>query len=335
MAESRQRLAIDITPMSVIWVLAIGGFAFFLYQVRSIIALLFLSFIVMVALNPFVTFLQRKFRFPRAVSTAFVYLAMISLLAILLGAIIPPLAGELYQLLKAIEIPGLQQVVSEIKFTISELSVLADRVGSSVGLVMSVITSTFSSLFTFFTLIVLSFYLMVDRENLPLKVAWFSKDKQHIELARKFLSSVELQLGGWVRGQIILMTLIGVVTYTGLVLLGVPYAVPLAVLAGLLEILPNLGPTMAAVPAIILAYLNGGPIFAGIILLFYVVIQQLENSVLVPKVMKANADVNPLIAIVAILVGLQMGGVLGALLAVPVYIVVRTMYAFFWLGRVT
>jgi predicted PurR-regulated permease PerM len=325
--------SVSISPWSIILTIGFLLGLYFLYYIHSIVILLFLAFIIMVALNPAVSTLQRKLRLPRALSAFLVYLITISGLVSLLVLIIPPLTQELYQLLRNLDLPPylqLQQELANFKFTVAEVSALADRVGTSVNLIFSIITSTFSGIFTFFTLIVMSFYLMLDRPFLYKKVGWFSRESRHLEMARSFIDSLESQLGSWVRGQIVLMFIIGLVTFIGLSLLGIPYALPLAILAGLLEILPNLGPTIAAVPAIILAYLGLGPVMAGVTAIFYVLVQQLENNIIVPKIMRDNADVNPLVAIVTILVGLKVGGVVGALLAVPAYILVRSIYSLWY-----
>ncbi len=331
---SSDRNTVQISPSIVVFTVSYLLVLYFLFYIRSILTLLFLAFIIMVALNPMVTMLQRRLKLPRAISTALVYLVVVSVVSLLLAWLVPNIVQQLYLLVGTFEIPVLQDEIKNFKFTLSELTTLLARVGDSVGLVFTIISSTFSGVFTTFTLMVMSFYLMIDRPHLHQKVNWFSKKTKHIELAREFLDSVESQLGGWVRGQIILMFVIGVITYLGLLLLGIPYALPLAVIAGLLEIVPNLGPTIAAVPSIILAYLTLGPVPAGLTALFYIIVQQFENNIIVPKILKANADVNPLVAIVTILIGFHIGGVVGALLSVPAYIVIRTVYSL-WLRERT
>ena len=156
---------------------------------------------------------------------------------------------------------------------------------------------------------------------------WFTDKKAHVELTKTFLDQVEQQLGGWVRGQSILMLVIGVFTYAGLSILNVPYALPLALLAGLMEVVPNLGPTLSAIPAIAIAYLDISPVMGLIVFCFYVIVQQLENNFIVPKILRDNADVNPLVAIVSMMIGFKIYGIMGGLLAVPVYIVLRTAYS--------
>jgi predicted PurR-regulated permease PerM len=325
--KSHSKHLVAISPQSLLMITAFGLGLVFTYQVRNILTLLFLAFIIMTALHPFVDFLQKKTKMPRPAAIFAVYMSVIAFFSTLIGVMVPLLVSELYQLVRTVDIPFFQNELSSLQFTVSELSQVVGQVGDSVGMIFTIITSTFSSVFTVFTLMVMSFYLMLDRPHLHKKVAWISKDKKHLEMADKYIDDLEHQLGGWVRGQVILMLLIGFIIYIGLFLLGIPYALPLALLAGLFEIVPNIGPVMAAIPAVIFGYVVGGPFMGGVLVIFYLVIQQLENNIVVPRIMKQSADVNPLISIVAILMGLKLGGVVGALLGVPIYIVFRATYS--------
>jgi predicted PurR-regulated permease PerM len=325
--SSDKKHTVSISPSIVIFTFIFSLVVFFLFQIKSILTALFLSFIIMTALRPAVDKLNHKFKMPRALSIFIVYLLVLFVLGLMAVIVLPPLLIEGYNFLRSFELPFLQQEIQNLSLTVQEVSTLLTQVGDGAGLIMSLITSTFSGVFAFFTLMVMSFYIMLDRPNLHKKVGWFSKDKKHMKMAEDFLTSVEHQLGGWIRGQVILMLTIGVVTYIGLLLLGIPFALPLAIIAGMLEILPNLGPTIAAIPAVILAFLTGGPIMGGVMIIFYLLVQQFENNLLVPKVMQANADVNPLIAIVTVLTGFTLAGVVGALLSIPFYIVFRTIYS--------
>jgi len=127
---------------------------------------------------------------------------------------------------------------------------------------------------------------------------------------------VEVKTGAWVRGQIVLMFLVGFTTYIGLTILGVEFALPLAVIAGLLELIPTIGPIVSAIPAAIIAFTQGPLLGLGVIAL-YILIQQLENNILVPKVMEKAVGLSPLITIFSLLVGAALFGILGAVLAVP------------------
>jgi predicted PurR-regulated permease PerM len=324
---SDNKHSVSVSPSIIIFTFLFALTVYFLFQVQGIITALFLSFIIMTALRPAVDKLNLKFKIPRPVSILLVYSIVLVTLGLMVAIVLPPLLSEAYRFLRSFELPFLQQEIQNLSLTVQEVSTLLNQVGDGAGLIISLITSTFSGVFAFFTLMVMSFYIMLDRPNLYKKVSWFTHEKKHLKMAEDFLNSVELQLGGWIRGQLILMLTIGVITYIGLSLFRVPFALPLAIIAGLLEILPNLGPTIAAVPAVILAFLAGGPVMGVIMVIFYILVQQFENNLLVPKIMQANADVNPLIAIVTVLTGFKLGGVVGALLSIPTYIVFRSIYA--------
>jgi len=325
----KPKQTIAITPGTIVFITFFLLSLYFVFYVRAVVTLLFLSFLIMVALNPIVTFLNKNLRFPRMLAALVVYLITLSGIGLLIALVVPPLTSEVYLLIKNVSLPAeIQTELNNFRFNLTNITNVIDRLGSSAGVVFSLITSTFSGVFTLFTLIVVSFYLMLERYNLYKKIYWLTDNKHYHQLAEDFVNALELRLGGWVRGQLVLMLVIGTVTYVGLRLLNIPYALPLAVLAGLLEIVPNVGPTLASIPAIIVAYLVFGPVVAGLVTLFYVLVQQLENNLIVPKIMKDSANVNPLVAIVIILVGITVGGVVGALLSVPIYIVLRTIYSF-------
>ena len=137
---------------------------------------------------------------------------------------------------------------------------------------------------------------------------------------KSLLVRIENKLGAWLRGQLVLMLIIGVATYLGLILLGVDYALALAVIAGLLEIVPILGPIISAVPALIMGFVIS-PVTGFAVIGLYLLIQQLESNLIVPKVMQKAVGFNPLVTIIALMVGGQLMGIVGAILAVPIVIV--------------
>ena len=126
----------------------------------------------------------------------------------------------------------------------------------------------------------------------------------------------EEMLGGYFRGQIILGLAVGTASLVGLLVLRVPNALPLAVIAGLLEFVPFVGPIGAAIPAVLMG-LTVSPLIALLVGLLYVVIQQVEGNYLVPRIMSSSVSLHPLIVLIAIFAGFQLNGVVGALLAVP------------------
>lgn len=320
---------IIISPSIVIFTVFFLLGLYFLFQILPILVLLFMAFIIMVALNPAVNRLQQKLKVPRLPAIIITYIVFLSVLVGTIALLLPPLIVQVNLLLKLFDTPLIQEYIADLKLTVTEIGDLINKFGGPVNFVFSAITSTFSSIFTFFTLLVMSFYLILDRPVLHHKIVWFSRKKEHLRLAKQLLDDVERELGGWVRGEFVLMVVIGALTYIGLSILGIPYALPLAIMAGALEILPNLGPTISAIPAISIALFQNNPVSAAMVAILYIVIQQLENNFIVPRVMKANANLNPLVGILSILIGAKLFGIFGALLAVPTYIVLRSCYALY------
>jgi predicted PurR-regulated permease PerM len=138
------------------------------------------------------------------------------------------------------------------------------------------------------------------------------------------INEIERRLGGWVRGEIVLMTFVGILSYIGFRIIGLRYALPLAILAFLLEIIPNVGPILAAFPAVLIG-LTISPFHGVAAAALGFLVQQIENSILVPRVMKQTAGVNPLITILSLAVGFKLAGVGGAILAVPIFIVLEVV----------
>lgn len=293
-----------------------------LFLTQDIVIALFFAIILMSAFNRPIIWLE-KHGIPRPLGILGVYVVSITVLALLLTLIVPPLARELTNFVRTVPIT-LPTEIRELKLSLADYGSVLSQIGSSLSSVFGVITSTFSTVFFLVTIIVMSFYLLLDRQNLHKKFGWFDNADRWEKLAKSYIDDVELQLGSWVRGQLLLMFIIGLTTYIFLILLGIPYALPLAVLAGVLEIVPNLGPTIASIPAIIIAFLLVNPTMGGFVALFYIVVQQIENNILVPRIMKAAVNVEPLTAIIVILMGVRLAGVAGALLSIPFYLMLRT-----------
>ena len=134
----------------------------------------------------------------------------------------------------------------------------------------------------------------------------------------------EKRLNAWFWGELTLMTVVGIFTFIGLNLIGIRYALPLAVLAGLLEVVPNMGPVISAVPAVLIgmtySYFTGFSTLA-----LYFIIQQLENTFIVPFIMKRAVGLTPIVTLIALIVGGKLGGVMGILLAIPLFLFLETV----------
>ena len=202
------------------------------------------------------------------------------------------------------------------KIDASQLQSIANTELQNIGKNALLFTSKiFGGLFSAVSILAISFYLLLYRDTVRKSFAsLFPKTiREKVESAT---IQAEDKLGSWLRGQIVLSGFIGVLTWAVLSALGVDFALPLAIIAGILEIVPTIGPILSAIPAIIVA-LNTSPILALVVAISYFLIQLLENNILVPRIMQRAVGLNPIVIIVGIIIGGKLLGIAGALLAIP------------------
>ena len=170
---------------------------------------------------------------------------------------------------------------------------------------------------------VFAFYLLSDRARLEAQIGVLIGEKK-VQKFSQILKNLEKRMGGWAWCQISLMFIIGLSNYIGLSLLGIQFALPLAILAGLLEIVPYIGPILAAIPAVLIGF-GISPILGFAVIAMAFLIQQLENYVFVPQVMKRSTGVHPVITLAALTIGFKLSGVVGLLISVPIYIIIQEL----------
>lgn len=313
---------IEISHRTIIFTVVFLGLIWVLVQIKTIIIGLFVALLLMTALNPIVDKLC-NFKLPRGLAILLTYILVFGVIVLGLSTVVTPLVDQTTNLvnrlpvifdeigmwLENIGVPGIDGSV-----VASQLSPLGTLPANLVRFILLLV----SNIVAVITLLVITFYLLLERRNLDkyLLVLFGDSRKQ----AKRFIDRLEIRLGGWVRGELILMLVIGILTYLGLVLLNVPYALPLAILAGLFEIIPNIGPMLSAIPAILVGF-TVSPFIGIATTALYFLIQQVENSVIVPKVMQKAVGVNPLVTILALAIGFQLAGAIGAILSVPSVIV--------------
>jgi predicted PurR-regulated permease PerM len=318
---------IEISHRTIIFTVLLLIGLWLLYQVINVLLLLLISFIFMTALNPLVTRLER-WRFPRQLAIFVSYVVVIGLVAFIIGSIVPPLIEQTSVLTRNLALPWAE--LGLLKLDPSNVNNQLELLSRNLVGALNLVLGAASNILAIFTIGVMTFYLLMERRNLDdyLEVLFGNGDSS--KRAQQFVNNLERKLGGWVRGQLALMFIIGIMSYIGLRLLGVSFALPLAMVAGLLEFIPNIGPTVAAVPAIIVAFTISPALALGVAFL-YIAIQQLENNLIVPVVMKKAAGVHPLVTITALMIGFTLGGIGGAVLAVPVFllteVIVHDLYA--------
>lgn len=315
-------IKVEISQKTILFTLAVIAGTYLLFLLKDVAILLFISFMVSVAISPLVVKLKAR-RIPENLSIGIAYILMVAGLTGIIAGIIPPLINETTKLFSQVPIP--ESIASDIRtlnIDFDDLNALASQM-NTIPKVLSFIGSAFAIVTILLTVAVMSVYLIKERKDIHKNLVFFF-GKDHTEKqAEAFVDRIEDQIGGWVRGEFMLMFIVGLLTYFGLVLLGINFAVPLAIIAGLLEVLPNIGPTISAIPAIILAYLTSSPTMAGAVAALYILIQQIENSFIVPIVMKKTVGINPITTIILILVGYQLGGVGGSALAIPLFLTIK------------
>ena len=288
----------------------------FLIELREILIILFISFILTSTLSIFVDFLEKR-RFPKILAVLIPYVTTVSVIAMLIIPLVPFFTSQLQMLFASFPI-YLNQAAKLLNISIdsSEINKILPIDPNSIGKNALLFTGKlFNGVFSSLAILVISFYFMLGRGKINRAVvALFPKGSEHKVLS--VIDQMERKLGAWFRGQLLLSFSIGLATWIGLSALGIPSALPLALLAGILEIVPTIGPIISSIPAIIIA-LTISPAIAGIVVALYILIQMAENNFLVPKIMERAVGLNPIVIIVGVMIGAKLIGVLGALLSVP------------------
>lgn len=311
----------EITPRTVLLGLALFVSIWLVFQLSTVLASLFIALILSLTLNPLVVRLE-LWRVPRAVGVFLVFFGTILILGSLLVYGFSPLVNQTGKfILKLPEFlaPVLAQL-GPISFAGELQRQLATQATSISANILSITAGLVSNLFFVLTTFVFTFYFLLDWANLKNRFVGMLNSKARGRVL-VLIEAVEKRLGGWLRGQIALMLVMGILVYLGLFALGVEFALPLAVIAGLLEIVPVIGIIVSAIPALIVGF--GTSFWLGVwILVLYEVSRQLENTLIVPHVMGRAAGFSPLSTLIFLFVGGQLFGMVGVLLSIPAAIII-------------
>lgn len=319
---------IEISHRTIIFVAVFVAAIWLLFQIRQVLLGLFIAVILMSAINPSVKRLE-SFKLPRWLSILIIYLIVLAFLGVGIGAIIPPLIDQTSNLIG--QIPDFFRQFSFFGIDEKIISSQFSQLTSVPANIIKFLVGVFSNIVEIFALSVITFYLLLERKNIDHYIASLVGDDKEKEIER-VVDKIENRLGNWIRGQLLLMLIVGVLNYIGFTIIGIRFALPLAILAFLFEIVPNIGPTTAALPAILIA-LTISPLHALAVAGWCFLVQQLENTIFVPRVMKKIAGVNPLISIISLAIGLKLAGIGGAILAIPTFIVLQIIVAEVVLSR--
>lgn len=335
MKNSEKDTVISITAGTIIKGIAIVLGFVALWFLRDIVLVIITAVIVASSVEPAVKFFAR-YRIHRIPAVLGVYVGLGGLLVGIFYAFVPPLLGELYEF--SAKLPEVAKELnlsmlggendplkkSELLFaqvaegaSPKDLLATLGKISSASQSFVGATSGIFGGFFSFILIVILSFYFAMQErgiENFLRIVIPFDKEAYAIDLWKRSKEKI----GKWMQGQLILGVLIFVLVYLGLTIFGVPYALILALLAGILELIPVFGPIMAAIPAVLLAFSTGGTGLALGITAFYLVVQQFESNLIYPLVVRKIVGVPPIIVILALIVGAKLAGFLGILIAVPV-----------------
>lgn len=313
---------IEISSKTIVFTVLFLLSLWVLFQIIEVILSFFIALLIMIILGPAVTKIT-KYKVPRALAILFIYVLVFALISAVLGFLIPPLVEQTASF--ALKVPIYAKNLGISSALLSEVGIeIAKKVGELPSLIIRASSAVFSNVWAVFTIVVISFYLLLAREKLDDQVGMFLGDDRQ-KAVSKFIDQLEKELGSWMRGELVLMLIVGMFTFIGLTILGIPFALPLSLFAGILEFVPIVGPVVAAIPAVLIGF-GISPITGFATLALVILVQQLENYVLVPKIMERSAGVSPIATLLAIAIGAELAGVFGVLISVPVYITARVFY---------
>ncbi|MFL5779958.1 MAG: AI-2E family transporter [Thermoleophilaceae bacterium] len=298
-----------------------------LYKVRSVVALVFIAVFIAVALGRPVDFIERL-GLKRWLAILAAYLVVLSAVVVLGLLVVPPIVSETNKFVK--NVPGYVDDLKrsktvrdyDKKYHVTEklregALKLPTKLGSAVGALQTVTVGVFSALVQLITVLVMAFFMLLDGKK-GLNWAFEQLSPARGPRYRRVADDVYRSVGGYVIGNLLISIIAGLTTWLVLSILGVPFAVPLAVLMAFLDLIPLVGATIAGILIGIVAAIHS---FPGDLIwwtIYLIVYQQIENNVVQPAVYRKTVQLHPLVVIIAVLIGASLMGVLGALVAIPV-----------------
>jgi predicted PurR-regulated permease PerM len=339
--KNKENLTIDLSTRTMFFILAILGFIFFSAELISVIVFIFFGFVLMASMRPIVNWLKKKgFSKGFAITLPYFFLLVIILGVVVLIAV--PLVNQMTELAKVLP-QWLESALTFLEdFSIGGYSV---DVGSISSYITEIIkgfptadnvknVATFLSDFFGFgaflvTSVIFSIYLVSEHDTLA-EIAFIrivSTEKR--DRVKQLVSDVEEKLGSWVLGQGVVSTSVMLFTWVLLSILEVPFALPLAIFTGFINVIPNLGSTISGTFMALITLITVNPISALIVGGAFVIYQLVENSLIVPKVMGNAVGLKPIFVMLGVIVFLTFFGLIGGFVAVPLMVIAKILYEFY------
>lgn len=294
-------------------------FGWILFLARDVVAAFFLAVVISTAFHPAVTYLEKK-RLPRIIGTILIYLIALFIVGLIVYAFVPVALSELSNLLSYASkyissVPGIAETRNIITALNESLTRLTDMLFSGNISLIDIASRLLGGLFFVAAIFVLSFYLTLGREGVE-KFLIAILPSAYEEIAVRLYGRVSRKIGKWLTGQLFISLVIGLATFIGLWLLGVRYSFLLGLLAGVLELIPYVGPIFVGSLSVLIG-LGDSFTLGAYTFVFFVALQQLENHLLVPVVTRYTTALNPIVVLMSLLIGGKAFGIIGVILAVP------------------
>lgn len=330
-----KQIQVAITPATVITTIIIGAIAYAVWVLRDLALLVLTAIVIASAIEPGVTFFTRR-KIPRVLAVFLMYFLTFGSLFSVVYFFFPPIledAGNFIsvasQYLDTFDLPGAINTGAAATGGRSELSGILDGLltfrsaftDPSAG-AFKIVSTFFGGIFSLVLVTVLSFYFAVQDTGVEefLKLITPAKNEEYVVgLWRR----AQRKIGLWMQGQLLSSLIGGVIAYLGLLILGVPYALLLAAFTAVAMLIPIFGSFISAAPAIIVAFSTGDITLALIVAGLYLIINQFEAHLIHPLVVNKVVGIPPLLVILALIVGGDLAGFLGVLLAIPVAAALR------------
>ena len=321
-----QESVVDIGTKLILRVALIATGVYFLYLLRGVVLLVMLAVLTAAAFYPIIGRLAR-WKFSRTGAVVTVYLSFLTLIVAMVAIFIPLFVSEMKNFAAAW--PAYGEKLSGILFAFEQyfwsfgvdfsreqlFAEVETGLSQGVGNIVATTVGIFSGLIHFLGYFFLALYLSLEEDGIEKFFRALTPDRYHARAA-EFAGKIRDRVSRWLGAQLLLMAIVFAIYYVGLSLFGVPYAFAIALFGGLVEIVPYIGPILAGVPAVIFGLLEA-PVIGFSVLAYYIIAHQLESHIIAPQIMKHSAGLNPVVLIVAVLIGLELGGAVGVLLAVP------------------
>lgn len=306
-----EKIEVTLSPNTIKTILLIAVGIIFVWQLSDFLILLITAIMIASALNPAVKWLNKKLSM--TLSASLVVICLVLPLIFVLGSIIPDIISQFPVIVNKVT-----AILSNANFLPPFLRQLdfSQYFQNSSSYVMDSTKMIGTFFFQLITFIFLIFYLLIDGEALH-RIISLSIPTNNRARVEKISSDLALISGQYIRGNLLISVICASVVFIGLFLLGIPYALPLAILAGVLDLLPLIGSTIAAIPAIILGF-TISPLIGFLTIALYAGYQEIENDILAPAIYNKVLNLLPFLSFIAVIIGSLLFGIAGAFLALPI-----------------